>query len=125
MDPFEDVRSLASVLLVMQSCIPELGGGSRYTKFIDRAEVMTLKSGRGDHADGVSRANAIVYETVEISGNVIVSMGVSKMGIIESLISSIEARVHLAQDNMTVAVQQFPLHGALASLRYVYPDTFC
>jgi hypothetical protein len=119
MDPFEDVRNFASTLLVMQASIPEPGNGLAYSKFTKRAEVMMLASGRADHADGVSRGNAIAFEAAYVLeyGN---GGKISREDLVESLLNRLEQRLLLAKSNMSKAVAQSPLHGALASLRCVY-----
>jgi hypothetical protein len=123
MDPFEDVRSFASALLIMQASILEPENGVAYSKFTKRAEIMMLASGRADHADGVSRGSAIVFEAAD---RLEYSNGhrISREALVESLLGRLEQRIRLAQNSMSKAVAQYPLHGNLASLRFVhsYPD---
>jgi hypothetical protein len=119
MDPFEDVRSFAASLLVMQADIAGASSGAIYSKFMERAECIMLSSGRADHADGVSRANAIVFEAADhlASSN---DLKLSKESQMESLVSKLENGVLLAKNNIPLAVGKFPLHGVLASLRYAF-----
>jgi hypothetical protein len=88
-----------------------------YPKFLKRAEYMMLKSGRADHADGVSRAHAIVFEAAShltYSSDDSIPDRISQL---ESLIGRLENRILLAKDNLALAVGKYPLHGVLASLR--------
>jgi hypothetical protein len=119
MDPFEDVRTLAASLLTMQANVVEVSSRTMYSKFLKKAEHIMLLSGRADHADGVSRVNAIVFEAagrLNLASN---ESQVSRESQMESLIRRLEERVLVAKNNMAQAVGKFPMHGVLSSLRCV------
>ena len=118
MDPFEDVRGFASTLLIMQASIPGLSIEIAHASFVKRAEALMLASGRADHADGVSRAYAIIFQADSHLKNNSEPVKGGKVAMVDSLLTRVEQRILLARDNMSLAVRQYPLHGALASLRY-------
>lgn len=140
MDPFEDVRSLAAALLDISSfplratetkCRMDVQFATStdyaltdFVEFIQQAEELMMLSGRADHADGVSLAYALLFSKVdakshslrEISQGQVTVLG-TKLGIFNHLVSSLERTIRIGENDLSAAVQSFPLHGTLASLR--------
>jgi hypothetical protein len=121
MDPFEDVRSSAASLLIMQCSISSFQSGDGWTGLLKRAESTILASGRADHADGVSRANAIIFAASDHLVYGPCSTTIQKHDLLLSLTSRLESRIKLAEQDLTLAVTSYPLHGVLSSIRYFYP----
>ncbi|KIW02506.1 uncharacterized protein PV09_06306 [Verruconis gallopava] len=123
MDPFEDVRSFASSLLAMQACIPQLAFGAMQSRLLRRAEQLMLSTGRADHADGVSRANALIFEAATHADCTSDELVGSKEAHMAGLLERLEERITLAQNDLKLAVGKFPLHGVLASIRLVLDNS--
>jgi hypothetical protein len=136
MNPFEDVRTFSAALLEMmplavQNSLREHGSltapaehASTILKFLSKAEGQMLKSGRADHADGVSRTYALLFESASASRLDWQSEGkeewwTSKIGIASHLVDQLDNAISTAKDNLQLAVTRFPMHGILASLRFV------
>lgn len=140
MDPFDDVRSLAVTLLEMSSWS---GSGfeiyhrnadrssnsfshslPKLVSFISRAEELMLLTGRADHADGVSRAYALLFAKTN-NELLLPDDGMSiadrwwctKFGICQHLITTLKRTLEIGERDLSLAVQRFPLHGTLASFR--------
>jgi hypothetical protein len=117
MDPFEDVRSGASMLLRMahrrnfdsaeDTCdTPDL---YILTEFIDRAKDLSKRTGRADYADGVARSYEILYR---LQGS-----AEARMFLLRDLISNLESKVEIAKKDLTNAVLIAPIHGDFAALK--------
>ncbi|TID14586.1 HEAT repeat protein-like protein [Venturia nashicola] len=137
MNPFEDVRIFAETLidltvphdlhntLAQQDPITvSPGHASTNLNVLLRAERLMLRSGRADHADGVSRTYALLFESVEdfVSGSDIDGKEVwwsSKSDIIEHLVGQLETALSTAAVDLKLAVTLSPIHGTLASIRYI------
>lgn len=139
MDPFEDVRIFAEMLidltvpqgfhnkLAQQESIPSSPAHpSTNLDVLLRAEGLMLRSGRADHADGVSRTYALLFESVEdfVTGPHIDGKEVwwtSKSDIVGHLVRQLETALNTAAVDLKLAVTLSPMHGILASIRYVWP----
>ncbi|KAF2497326.1 hypothetical protein BU16DRAFT_505602 [Lophium mytilinum] len=94
-------------------------------RFIERAEKIMLRTGRADHADGVARAYELLYSQAndEITLRSIVGehdeWWLSKWTIIDHLAEQLEKTVEIARQNLSVAVNKYPAHGVLASIRFI------
>lgn len=140
MDPFDDVRSLAVTLLEMSSLSttePDIGlrkadvypipcdhSPIDLITFIERAEELMLSTSRADHADGVSRAYALLFAKTENDPS-LPACGTSikgkcwctRLGICQYLIASLQCIIEVGERDLSLAVQRFPLHGTLAGFR--------
>lgn len=143
MDSFDDVRLIASSVLVAVLCrmhpwntkfiphqtAPFMDTNSialrkmsleTYNNFISdalrRAQGIMYLTGRADHADGVGRLYCMLHHS---SKNIIEASEWSQNGwsIIEHLLSGLENDVSIAKSDIRLAVKTAPLHGKLLALR--------
>lgn len=136
MNPFEDVRRHAESLTVImpkalhntvvdqKSTISSSEQVSTTLNFLLKAEGQMLRSGRADHADGVSRTYAMLFDEApidrpnpHINGQEV--WWTSQSDIAYHLVDRLEIALDTAKANPQLAVTRFPMHGILASLRYV------
>jgi len=146
MDAFDDVRSLAVTLLDMNRRQKASDVGIANTRayqtstifartsesshidlvhFIARAEEIMLSSSRGDHADGVSRAYALLFQQAKdeeelVGGSVAngIAWSMTKLGIVQHLRNFLEHTIEIAEKDLHDAIHRFPIHGTIASIRY-------
>lgn len=139
MNPFEDVRIFAEMLIDVtvpqgihdklahqDSIAPSPVHASTNLNVLLRAEGLMLRSGRADHADGVSRTYALLFESVEgfVSGLEVDGKEIwwtSKSDIVDHLVDQLETALSTAAVDLKLAVTLSPMHGTLASLRWVPP----
>ncbi|KAE9992852.1 hypothetical protein EG327_007479 [Venturia inaequalis] len=137
MNPFEDVRIFAEMLIdvivpqslhnkpiYQDSITPTPVHASTNLDVLLRAEALMLRSGRADHADGVSRTYALLFQSVEdfVSGPDVDGKEVwwtSKSDIVDHLVDQLETALSTAAADLKLAVTLSPMHGTLASLRYI------
>lgn len=83
---------------------------------LKKAEIKVGITGRADHADGFGRLNNLLYTT---SGALAKPAGwhQSCHSIVDHIISTLEKEVHIAKDNLLLAVSSRPLQGHLIALR--------
>ena len=124
LDPFDDVRGLAASLLNMSpgTVTHELQKDLR--KFLTRAELMMLSSGRADHADGVSRTYSLIFSRTSASSNPqgdALSVGdyYPAIDIVRHLVATLEETLAVAGRDLAHAMRHFPVHGILASIKYI------
>jgi hypothetical protein len=77
----------------------------------DRAIAMMLSSGRADHADGVAYMYGLSYVLAETPED--------QQSVLTALLDETEEMLRVADVDLARAVDKFPLHGLLTSLRYV------
>ncbi len=144
-DPFDDVRQSAMQLLMLRLCndlcLPiseqhasSLCGHSSPTSLLlslgsclERSEMLMLRTGRTEHADGVSRLYEILYEHRNFAttlpslsaGNELSDRYPTAFDVVEDLVSKVEVAVATANENRAKAIEQCPLHGYIASIRCV------
>lgn len=143
MDPFDDVRLIASSLLGAVLCkmhpwnrkfVPHQTAPFMDTKLIEirampletyntficdalcRAQGIMYLTGRADHADGVGRLYCMLHHS---SKNFREASEWSQDGwlIIEHLLSGLENDISIAKSDIRLAVKTAPLHGKLLALR--------
>lgn len=129
MDPFDDVRGLATELLAMRpvyipSNVEVHPQRPEILSFLKRAENRMFLSGRADYADGVSRTYSLLFRrstVLEDLGNserlANVHWWNTRIGIIDHLIQQLEDTIEMASVDLSHAVSKAPMHGTLASLR--------
>ncbi|KHJ32931.1 putative heat repeat protein [Erysiphe necator] len=161
-DPFEDVRILASNILKMASpvhfrgieessssrakmqnhiFIPEVfhwssNFQSKISKccsvekqqvsmgkplsiledFIEYVEEISNKTGRADYADGLARSYELLYFLQESQEG--------RNEIFRNLVEKLKMKIDLAENNLTKAVQEQPLHGILAALNLFWENSY-
>lgn len=142
MDPFEDVRSIAAALLKVSPAAnfaynekdglslyePKLvrasdtvqqqaqiqdtraeNGPLSLMAFIARAEDLAKRTGRADYGDGVARCYELLYALLPTTE--------SRLKLVTRLVSSLEDKVHIAEQSLVHAVSDAPVHGILAALK--------
>jgi hypothetical protein len=142
MNPFDDVRNFAAMLMEMapeltrdrassgSDIVPTGTRSEKHDKantqlfrFLQRSEERMLRSGRADHADGVSRTYALLFKVAvarqptEPTEDIPTVWWVTKLGIIRHLVEQLETTIDTANSNLSLAVSRFPMHGILSSLR--------
>jgi hypothetical protein len=122
MNPFEDIRSMAATLLAasLRKLSPQFSVvDSGMAMLIERAEVKTLQSGRADHADGLARMYAIIFQYAPLNYTDLTEPNWwhTKLDIIIHLVKILERSIYLANQNIALAVTQFPMHGLLLGIR--------
>lgn len=114
MNSFEEVRqTAASILELCTSNSLASAGDARSSLEIakERAIGMMLSSGRADHADGVAYMYGLSYTLAETP--------VDRRSVLTALLDKTEEMLKVADVDLARAVDRFPLHGLLTSLRYV------
>lgn len=129
LDPFDDVRATSLAILKMfpremsmsrvildnlPSKTPRLMGA------LSRAERLASNTSRADHADAVARLYNLLFFTASTD-----SLGQSgaewwrtKMGVVNSLLKKLEAKLSLPGGLFNASMRDAPLHGFLSALRY-------
>jgi hypothetical protein len=114
MNSFEEVRqTAASILELCTSKRLSSADDARTSLEVakDRAIAMMLSSGRADHADGVAYMYGLSYVLAETSDD--------RHSVLIALLEETEEMLIVADVDLARAVDKFPLHGLLTSLRYV------
>lgn len=121
LDPFEDVRSTAIAVLKMApvECFQfsRLGGGAATAgeepkllqDFIARAEEASIRTSRADMADGVAHSQELLFR--------LTASNEGQLQQVESVISSMEKKITVAELDLGKAVSAAPLHAQFATLR--------
>ncbi|KAF3063498.1 tRNA (cytidine(32)-2'-O)-methyltransferase non-catalytic subunit TRM732 [Daldinia childiae] len=121
MDPFDDVRETAASLVMALS--PEIGspGLQKHMKelgktpieelrtFCNKADELARRTARADHSDGAARSFELLCRWSINSEE--------RMRIPFIILSSLEAKLSAAEQDLANAVLQAPVHGSFASLR--------
>jgi hypothetical protein len=142
MNPFDDVRNFAALLLEMAPAVTQDdassgsdllfvttrsekhdGANTQLFSFLQRAEERMLRSGRADHADGVSRTYALLFKVAptgqptDSTESISTKWWNTRLGIVRHLVEQLETTIGTANSNLSLAVSRFPMHGILSSLR--------
>ncbi|WPH02770.1 Hypothetical protein R9X50_00563800 [Acrodontium crateriforme] len=111
-DPFDDVRQLAASILKLPLITTEDAKSTQnmhdVQQALDRAESAMLATGRADHADGVANLYSLLHHQSEV-----------KNSVIDRLIEKLDKMLEIGRTDITQAVERYPAHGLLTSLRYV------
>ncbi|KAF1732187.1 uncharacterized protein CRV24_008381 [Beauveria bassiana] len=120
MDPFEDVRDVASTVLT------SIFADQRYRKFSlhadseaqnpakelrelsRRANDLARRTARADHADGVARVNQLLYRFLTTPAE--------RIALLSGMIGELESKIAQAEADLGRAVLEAPVHGDFASL---------
>ena len=138
MDPFDDVRNIANVLLteimenVWISCFDSPGIEHSYDSLrcevrrnglgdhLDLFKLFLLDrtilsaTGRADHSDGVGRIFCLTWQSYARCGD----WHASQTVMIETTCFELEKDIEIARSDLNLAVSKRPLHGHLIALRY-------
>jgi hypothetical protein len=77
--------------------------------FIQKAETASKCTGRADLADGVARAQELIY--------CLQATDEARLDLLENLVSDLEGEVFIAENDLAQAVLLAPVHGHFAALR--------
>ncbi|OCL07142.1 hypothetical protein AOQ84DRAFT_389700 [Glonium stellatum] len=95
-------------------------------QFIGRAETIMLRTGRADHADGVARAYEYIFLQCAVSlksnrepQQTVEHWWSTRLGVVLHLIEQLEGTIAIASENLSSAVNGYPVHGIFASFRYI------
>ncbi|KAI1483913.1 putative death-receptor fusion protein-domain-containing protein [Daldinia eschscholtzii] len=124
MDPFDDVRETAASLVMALS--PETGHPNLQKQmeklgktpieelrcFCKKADELARRTARADHSDGAARSFELLCRWSTSSEE--------RMRIPLEILSSLEAKLSAAEQDLANAVLQAPVHGSFASLRYIW-----
>ncbi|KAI9731269.1 MAG: hypothetical protein M1818_007894 [Claussenomyces sp. TS43310] len=128
LDPFDDVRSTATLIVQMapiecfrrpsptilrnEQAIAENEKLGLLQDFIARGEEVSKRTGRADTADGVARSQALLFNLMASKED--------QLKHVESLVSSLETKVSIAEQDLGKAVSVAPIHAQFAALRLVW-----
>ncbi|KAI8966857.1 putative death-receptor fusion protein-domain-containing protein [Daldinia sp. FL1419] len=124
MDPFDDVRETAASLVMalsfevghpkLQEQMKELGKTplEELRNFCNKADELARRTARADHSDGAARSFELLCRW---STN-----PEERMQVPFAVLSSLEAKLSAAEQDLAGAVLQAPVHGSFASLRYIW-----
>ena len=142
LDPFDDVRYGASILLELALPPPLQPSAPKNDRIpvaitsrtdgknfdlhredlIDtlyRAEILMRNTGRADHADGVGRLYSLLYGNF-LNESESDDWHNSPKSILEHILGHLEHDIRIANNNVRKAVGEYPLHGYLIAIRYEY-----
>lgn len=122
LDPFEDVRASASAILGYYCSTAATSGllqQAQLASTLERAEAMMLATGRADQADGVAHLYSICYRRCGPEESSPAEFWSSRSAFCMSLVKKLEEMLARAKRNLGDAVEHYPMHGLLTSLRYV------
>lgn len=121
-DPFDDVRATAAAILGHYCSTASASGvlqRAHLVSSLNRAETMMLATGRADHADGVAHLYAICYRRCGAENSNVAGFWPSRQDMLSHLVQNLGQMLTSAKQNLADAVQKYPMHGLLTSLRYV------
>ncbi|EGX94401.1 HEAT repeat protein [Cordyceps militaris CM01] len=121
MDPFDDVRDVASTVLksifvdarYRRFSLRTAGGEAQdpatdLRELSRRANNLARRTARADHADGVARVNQLLYRFLATSDE--------RLALLSGMIDELESKIAQAEADLGRAVLEAPVHGDFASL---------
>ncbi|KAJ9639502.1 hypothetical protein H2199_006537 [Coniosporium tulheliwenetii] len=128
----KSVETCDGIIKIPDKLIGRLLAHSSSGPFLDKAERSMQLSGRADHADGVARSYELLYEQSakeKRSGfrGPVRSEGQSlRYSIVSRLVEGVEQAIDVVNQDLSKAVNEHPVHGMLASLKYILdrPDFY-
>ena len=129
LDPFDDVRATSLAILKMfprdmsmSGVLPDNlpSGTPSLMGALSRAERLASNTSRADHADAVARLYNLIFFTAstESLGQFDAEWWKTKMGVVNSLLKKLEAKLSLPGGLFNASLRDAPLHGFLSALRY-------
>ncbi len=120
LDPFDDVRETAVVLLVMfpddvvrATRSTDTGPTSLYSEleeFSRRAHDIAMRTSRADHGDGAARSHGLLSSWS--------STQEAKLTIVSNCLDRLQGKLTKAELGLGQATMESPVHGDFASIRY-------
>ncbi|KAK3676280.1 hypothetical protein LTR78_004031 [Recurvomyces mirabilis] len=111
LDPFDDVRQCAAMLLGLgptsDTCIM-----IETQEALAKAEAVMLLTGRADQADGVAHLRNLLYKQSSQTDAVLLQL-------VDRLVQMLD----IAKADLSQAVDRYPVHGLLTSVRYILDNT--
>jgi hypothetical protein len=77
--------------------------------FVERAKVLSKRTGRADYADGVARSTSLLFGLLSSINE--------QTKFLTQLVEDLETELSIAEDDLAKAVLQAPVHGTLAALK--------
>ncbi|RMZ31999.1 hypothetical protein D0859_03882 [Hortaea werneckii] len=105
-DPFDDVRQMAANVIGMYTTTFDIEDWNRIRQALSQAEEAMLVTGRADRADGVAHLYTLLC-----------SEGGSD--VLSKLVDELERMLSIAKRDLAQAVDRYPVHGLLTSIRYI------
>lgn len=105
-DPFEDVRQMAASILGIYATTFDSSSWRRIEAAMSRAEEVMLATGRADQADGVAHLYTLLCAR-------------SGSNVLPGLVEKLENMLEIAKKDLAQAVERYPVHGLLTSIRYI------
>ncbi|KAK3700566.1 hypothetical protein LTR37_015894 [Vermiconidia calcicola] len=126
-DPFDDVRQTSAAILALYAALGDVDerqhAHESLRAVIDSAEVRMLATGRADQADGVAHMYALLFREGQNLSEASSGGRPSQQPVLLSLVESLERNLEIAKSSLPTAANRYPMHGLLASLRYVLTQT--
>ncbi|KAL1888739.1 hypothetical protein Sste5346_009365 [Sporothrix stenoceras] len=117
MDPFDDVREVATSLLVLAP--PELVAAEKgslrdvLAEFSQRADSRASQTARQDHADGAARCQGLMCSWAADDLE-------AQKAILSRVLDVLEAKIERAEADLATAAVKGPVHGEFASIKYIW-----
>jgi hypothetical protein len=121
LDPFDDVRDSASVLLTLLQPKPvEADGDPKPTsetllgelrEFCTRASNLADRTGRADHGDGAARSQGLLCSWLPSQD--------SQIALLSDILTRLEYKISTAERDLGHAAIESPVHADFAALRCV------
>lgn len=115
MDDFEDVRQASTDILKLLFSDTKFGNiagpegiSAIISDFLARAEKLSTKTGRADHADGVARSYELLCRLCPRQSE--------RLLVVSGLVDRLESKMSLAECDLGRAVLEAPTHDTFASL---------
>lgn len=124
MDPFDDVREHSVAVLkqifsderhrcfTLMSTGGSISASEELAELLRRAEELARRTARADHSDGVARVCQLLYRFSDGEQN--------RLSLLSTLISGLETKLTVAEEDLGRAVLEAPVHGDFSSLCYTW-----
>jgi hypothetical protein len=107
---FSVIDDRPSVIRDVVANKPEVDKGyTSLATFIARAEGLAKRTGRADYGDGVARCYDLLYTLLPSTE--------SHLMLVQNLVHDLDAKVCIAERDLTKAVLDAPIHGTFAALK--------
>lgn len=106
LDPFDDVRQTSAAILMLYPSIL-YSQIYRLKLACKQAERKMLLTGRADHADGTAHLYSLLEAQLKPQSN------------LPGHLDQLERMIDIAEADLPQAVQNYPIHGLLTTIRYI------